>query len=666
MYRIRSEREIRAAIHRDGRGHFPCGPSSVTLCAATLVALWTAPHAIAVPTFTNVTQSAGINHVQSSTPGVEGMTGGAAAADFDGDGLVDLYFTRVDASDVLYRNTGSGFVDVSAQAGFTQSLPTSGASFADIDNDGDLDLYVTATSHPRYYLYINDGAGHFNEEGLARGAAVMGDPGITRRGMGVAFGDYDGDGFLDILTSDHSRPMATSGSRLLRNLGPANPGHFEDVTHAAGLDVYRQALAVQNTAYRFTPQFTDLDLDGHPDIVFSADSRTSQLFWNNGDGTFTDGTIAAGVGTDKSGMGSALADYDGDGDMDWFVSAIFDTPFVGVNPGNRLYRNNGDRTFTDVTTAAGVRNSGSGSELSWGWGTTFLDYDNDTHQDLAITDGWIALGYGGDHTTLRRNNGDGTFTDVSTSSGITDTGQGRALLRVDYDADGDEDILIANYGAAPILYRNDGGNSANWLNVRTEGTISNRDGIGAFIKVIPDIDHPETFQVREIASGDSYLAQSELTAHFGLGDFAGPIDLIEVHWPASGITQPFTNIPINSTLLAKERLPGDFNDDLVVDAADYVVWRSSLDMEGTNLPADGSGPTSLPDGVVDQWDFSFWATNFGAARTSSRPASSLSTLSAAVPEPPCAAFLAILACSVPLRALQNRSLAPGQKIGTAT
>ena len=103
-----------------------------------------------------------------------------------------------------------------------------------------------------------------------------------------------------------------------------------------------------------------------------------------------------------------------------------------------------------------------------------------------MTNGWIALGYGGDDTTLRRNNGDGTFTDVSVASGITDTGQGRGLLRLDYDMDGDLDILIANYGAAPILYRNDGGNDANWLRVKTEGTISNRDGIGAFIKVTPD------------------------------------------------------------------------------------------------------------------------------------------------------------------------------------
>jgi hypothetical protein len=394
---------------------------------------------MAAPTFTNVTASVGLTHLQAIASGADPMTGGAAAGDFDGDGLVDLFFTRPGATDVLYRNTGTGFEDISAAAGFTQELPSAGVTAGDIDNDGDLDLYVTATGHNRFYLYINDGAGHFAEQAQDRGASVEAADSGTWRAMGTAMGDYDRDGYLDILTADHSRPMTNNGSRLLRNLGAANPGHFEDVTQAAGLNVYRQALNVQNTTYRFQPQFSDIDRDGHTDILFSSDDRTSQLFWNNGDGTFTDGTIPAGVGTDKSGMGTALADYDRDGDLDWFITAIFDTPFLGVNPGNRLYRNNGNRTFTDVTTAASVRNSGAGSEVSWGWGTAFMDYDNDADQDLMMTNGWVALGYSGDDTTLRRNNGDGTFTDVTVGSGITDTGQGRGLLRLDYDADGDLD-----------------------------------------------------------------------------------------------------------------------------------------------------------------------------------------------------------------------------------
>jgi hypothetical protein len=597
-----------------------------------------APTASAVPpVFVDVTASVGIDHLQSASSGQEPMTGGAAAGDFDGDGLIDLFFTRIDGPDVLYRNTGSGFEDVSAAAGFTQTLPTNGAAAGDVDNDGDLDLYVTASGHHRYFLYINNGAGQFTEQANQRGAAVSSLQFINRRGQGVALGDYDRDGYLDILTSDHSRPTATSGSRLLRNLGAANPGHFVDVTHAAGIDVYRQPLALPDTAYRFQPQFSDIDLDGHTDIIFSADSRTSQLFWNNGDGTFTDDTVPAGVGTDKSGMGSALADYDGDGDLDWFITAIYDTHFIGAQPGNRLYRNNGDRTFSDVTTAAGVRNTGPG--FSWGWGTTFLDYDNDADFDLAATDGFVS-GYVGDRTTLWRNNGNSTFTDVSIDSGVTDTGQGRGLLRLDYDSDGDLDVLVVNYAAAPILYRNDGGNDSNWLRVETQGTVSNRDGIGALIKVVPDLTLPDEFQIWEIHSGSSYLTQDEMTAHFGLGDFAGPVDLLEVRWP-SGIVQQFAGVPINTLLVAREPLPGDYNADLTVDSADYVLWRKSLGMSGIGLAADGTGPAGSPDHVVDTYDFNYWIAHFGESVAAPPGAAT----GFAVPEPHgrIIAFLALVA-----------------------
>jgi hypothetical protein len=601
-----------------------------------LVVFIRAKPAAALPTFTNVAADLGITHLQSTASGIEPMSGGVTVLDYNGDGLEDLFFTRPDAPDVLYRNTGSGFQDVSAAAGLTNIEPGSGVAAGDINNDGYTDLVVMGVQSTRDYLYINDGRGHFTEEAIARGTDVSTSPGsLSRKSQGVALGDYDGDGYLDILTSDHSRPMASNGSRLLHNLGAANPGHFEDVTHAAGLDVYRTPLAVTNppNVYRFQPQFTDLDRDGHPDIVFSEDSHTSQLFWNNGNGTFTDGTIAAGVGTDKSGMGSALGDYNNDGKMDWFVSAIFDTPFVGVNPGNRLYRNNGNRTFTDVTTATGVRNSGSGQELSWGWGSTFFDYDNDTHQDLMMTNGWIALGYGGDHTTLRHNNGDGTFTDVSVASGITDAGQGRGLVHFDYNNDGKLDTVLVNYADAPIVYRNNGEDSGHWLRVKTEGTRSNRDGIGAFITLVSDATHPEQLQVREIGSGDSYLSQSELTAHFGLGSRSQMVELVEVDWPASGLVQRYVNVPGDSLLMARERLLGDFNGDGVVDAADYTVWQDSFGMKGIGLAADGAGANGLPDGSVDELDYLYWKANFGTTFLPGSVAALAGSSSQQVPEP---------------------------------
>jgi enediyne biosynthesis protein E4 len=564
------------------------------------------------------------------------MTGGVAVVDFDGDGLEDLFFTRPDAPNVLYRNTSSGFQDVSAAAGFSSLEPSSGVAVGDLNNDGYDDLVVMGVVTSRNFLYMNDGHGHFTEEAIPRGADITIPPGgLSRKGQGVGLGDYDGDGYLDILTSEHSRPMASNGSRLLHNLGAANPGHFEDVTHAAGLDTYRNPLAVTNppNIYRFQPQFSDLDRDGRPDIVISSDSHTSQIFWNNGNGTFTDGTVAAGVGTDKSGMGSALGDYNNDGKIDWMVSAIFDTPFINTNPGNRLYRNNGNRTFTDVTTTSGVRNSGAGQELTWGWGTTFFDYDNDTRQDLLLTDGWVALGYGGDHTTLRHNNGDGTFSDVSTAAGITDTGQGRGLVHIDYNNDGNLDAVIANYGDTPIVYRNNGEGSGHWLRVKTEGTRSNSDGIGAFITLVRDTAHPDQIQVREIESGDSYLSASELVAQFGLGDWSQPIGVVEVDWPASGLVQRYVNVQADALLIARERLLGDFNRDGKVDAADYTVWKDQLGMHGDGLDADVAGTNGLPDGSVDELDYLYWKANFGATFTSGPAAAAAQSSARSAPEP---------------------------------
>jgi O-glycosyl hydrolase len=583
--------------------------------------------------FTNVTASIGITHVQSSMSGAQAMTGGAAAGDFDNDGRVDLFFTRVDGTDVLYRNTGAGFVDVSAASGFTESLPTNGVAAGDVDNDGDLDLYVTGSEAYRYFLYINDGAGRFKEDAILRGASVAWEGDFTRKGQGVAFGDYDRDGYLDILTSDHSRPTTGGGSRLLRNLGAARPGHFEDVTHSAGLDVYRQPNFGNMASYRFQPQFSDIDRDGHTDIVFSSDAHTSQIFWNNGNGTFVDGTLAAGVGTDKSGMGSALADYDGDGDLDWFITAIFDTPQLITQPGNRLYRNNGDRTFTDVTTAAGVRESG------WGWGTAFFDCDNDGRLDLMATDGWVALGYGSDPTKLWRNNGDGTFADVSIAQGIVDQGNGRGLLTLDYDADGDQDAVVVNYAQTPILYRNDGGGGS-WLRIETRGTVSNRDGIGAVITVTPDLANPSALQIWEISAGGGYLAQSEIAAHFGLGSRTAPVDLVTILWP-SGVMQQFSHVGVNGILSAVEPAPGDANGDGHVNADDLILWRQQFATTGVGLGADGDS-----DGDVDGADLLAWQRRLGFG--------AVAAAAEVVPEPPMLPFAAGVAAAVGCASTRRR------------
>jgi len=525
----------------------------------------------AAPQFEDATTEAGVvyqQHVPRTPPGciimtvmdvycqTDRMTGGAAVGDVDGDGDLDLFVTRLDAPDILFRNKGDGtFEDGSSEAGFSKfNLQSNAAAFADIDNDGDLDLYVTVVGNQgnavnnRNYLFINDGGGRFSEEALSRGAHVT-SPNY-HRSYSAAFGDYDKDGWLDLHVTEWVPPNP-SHSRLLRNLGPASPGVFEDVTTAAG--------ATLEGVHGFSTTFTDLDQDGWPDLAVAADFGTSQLLWNNGDGTFTNGTTSAQVGTDENGMGSTFGDFDGDGDLDWFVTSIYDpAPLCDPNnpdlcvwgyTGNRLYRYDGNRTFSDATDAAGVRVG------HWGWGTAFFDYDNDADLDLILTNGVdfpvldLDDPYNADPMRMWENDGSGSMIELSAAVGISDTASGKGLLVFDYERDGDLDIFVINNGGQPRLYRNVGGNARDWLRVNTVGVSSNRDGLGARITLQEQPRGPS--QVREMGTSTHFLGQSERTAHFGLRPGTEPVALVRIVWP-SGRLQSLGNIPRNSTLTAVE------------------------------------------------------------------------------------------------------------------
>ena len=514
------------------------------------------PLLAADPTFTDVTHAAGINHVQVATPNPlgsqYGFSGAAAAADYDNDGYVDLLFTRLVQPDILYHNRGDGtFENVTATA-IPIPAPglTNGAGWADFDNDGNLDFYNTTLGGDRFNLYMNNGSGAFSEQGVARGAAVVGtDPHF---GQSVSPADYDNDGYLDLYVTewrlDAQNPThALSNNRLLHNLGAQNPGFFEDVTSTAGvgLDGVVSPLGAKGVL-GFTPRFADFDGDGYTDLFVSGDQGTSRLFWNNGNGTFTDGTVAAGIDGGSSDMGATTGDYNGDGRIDLFVSAI------GIRDGqqdrgggNRLFLNEGNRQFSDQSAAAGVQFAG------WGWGTDFIDYDNDGDLDLALTNGMDTTDETVvDRTTLYRND-NGQFTDVSLAAGIVDQGPGPGLITLDFDNDGDQDLLVINNRREPILYRNDGGNDNDWLNLRLEGTLSNSNGIGARIVVTPQLGGPSL--VREVSASSTFLSQSSWLPHFGLGPNSGLIDQIEIFWP-SGVYQSFSNLAPNQTLDVYEAL----------------------------------------------------------------------------------------------------------------
>ena len=508
-------------------------------------------------TFEDVTDTMGVSYQQKDEEVFqfqEPMTGGAAAGDYDRDGWVDLFVTRHDAPPILFKNEdGLTFADVTESAGLSEAQPTgsNGAAWGDVDNDGDLDLYVTAYESLRYFLYINDGNGNFTEEGNERGASLVSDD--PHYGQSAAFGDYDRDGFLDIHVTEWrvdvftQNPNGTpSHNRLLRNLGAANPGHFSDVTEEAGVSVDHIEGDGGPGSWGFTSRFSDLDGDGWPDLAIAADWEESVLFWNNGDGTFSDGTRDAGVSKEDNGMGATTADFNADGLMDWFVTSIFRAGYP-PHTGNRMYYNNGDRTFTDATDSADVRNG------FFGWGTSALDYDNDGDQDLVETNGFYpsespeAVHFAATPLRLWDNSGSGIFSEISASVGLTNYFQGRGLLTFDYDRDGDLDIFVVNHVWRPVLYRNDGGNAKAWLRIRTIGTLSNRDGIGALITVIPDLSSPYFRQVHEVSASSNFLSQNEMTVHVGLGDREGAVDLVEIRWP-SGLLQRFEEVATNSPL----------------------------------------------------------------------------------------------------------------------
>ena len=501
---------------------------------------------------------------------VEAKGGGAATfLDYDRDGDQDLYvingstlegFPPGEApTNVLYRNNGDGtFTDVTQQAGVGDTGWGMGCVAADYDNDGRTDLYVT--NFGRNVLYRNNGDGTFTD---ATQQAGVGD---ERWGTGCAFGDYDGDGDLDLYVANyvtfdinykpkHGRENIWKGIKVMygpRGLEGAadifyrnnGDGTFTDVTEEAGLVDHAKA-------YGFTVLFGDYDNDGDQDIYVANDSVPNYLYRNNGDGTFTDVALVAGVGysedgREQAGMGAVFGDYDNDGWLDVFVTNFSDD-------NNTLYHNDGNGFFSEITFLTGL---GEPSLPRVSWGTEFLDYNNDGYKDLFVATGHVypqvdRYDFGTSYAQrnqLFENRKDGTFADVSDSVGegliIRKVSRGAAFG--DYDNDGDIDVLVLNLGDRPTLLRNDGGNAHHWLKFRTIGTKSNRDGVGARITVITG----DLSQIREVHIGSSFLSGNDIRPHFGLGSYT-EADRVDIRWP-SGTVEHFEHVPADRLIVLKE------------------------------------------------------------------------------------------------------------------
>jgi hypothetical protein len=532
--------------------------------------------------FTDVTHAAGINfsHVSSANKKyiVESMGGGVAIFDFDNDGWMDIYLTNsqnVEAALVgeapahagLYRNRGDGtFEDFTLKTGVADPGWAMGVSVADYDNDGFDDLYITCFGPNR--LYHNRGDGTFEDVTTKAG---VGDP---RFSTGAAWGDFDRDGYLDLFVANYvdfrldQLPQFGKGTycqykgvpvqcgpRGLRGAGDAlyhnnGDGTFTDVSKAAGVDD-------PAGYYGLGVMWTDLDDDGWPDIIVANDGKPNYAYRNNHDGTFKEVGYALGIATDENGvakgnMGLSLGDYDRDGRMDLIVTDFSDES-------NTVYHKNPDGTFTDVSV---VTKTAAVSIPYVGWGTKFFDFDNDGWLDLLVVNGHvypqIEGAYPGGMYRQRKllyiNLHNGTFEEVASSLGsaLLERQVSRGAAFGDLDKDGDVDVVVNNLDGPPMLLRNDGGSKVgHWLELKLTGTIANRNAVGTKVKLTAG----GLTQIDEVHSGDSYLSHSDWALHFGLGD-SKFVDEIAIDWP-DGKVEKLRGLPSDQVLAIIEGKSGE-------------------------------------------------------------------------------------------------------------
>ncbi len=512
--------------------------------------------------FHNATAAAHISFVHFK--GSEGISTileeagpGVCVADFDGDGWPDIYFVNgrdlyhrgIETRNALYRNNRDGtFTDVTARAGVPGTGYGVGCVWGDYDNDGHPDLYVT--QYGKNVLYHNNGDGSFTDVTVR--AKVDGTDFGTRFHTAATFFDYDRDGKLDLYAGGYAnfgpesqrlcnigygvsascRPLVYGGSPnvLYHNNGD---GTFTNVTKAAHI--------YQPKGLNLAAGAADYDNDGWPDLFVANDGIEAYLFHNNHDGTFTESALQSGIaltadGSAMAGMCISLGDYDNDGNLDLFI-----TDFQMAS--DHVWRNDGRGFFDETSERAGIA-APTRQVLSFGGG--FFDYDNDGWLDLFIANGHV---YPGVEKTdpsvhykqidsLFHNQGNGTFVETTKSAGdgFSTPYLGRGAAFLDYDNDGNMDIIVGNNGDPQLLLHNSGGAGNHFIGFQLVGTRSNRDAMGARIR----LEAGGLTQIREISGGGSYLSQSDLRAHFGLGRSTRAAS-VEISWP-SGLRQRFADL----------------------------------------------------------------------------------------------------------------------------
>jgi len=545
-----------------------------TIVRSTVHAQPSPPAATGIPVhFTDVSGAAGITFRHDATMSaekeyIETMGNGLGWIDYDQDGLMDLYLVQTAAAEwykppgplrsALYHNNGDGtFTDVTEKAGVgAEGLYGQGVAVGDYDNDGYPDMLVTGFG--RAILYRNNGDGTFTDVTAKAGVADEGNWSTS-----AGWFDYDRDGYLDLLICNYIQwtpqnnlwcgehkpgyraychPDNYRGERL-KLYHNNHDGTFTDVSDASGVG--------KPEAKGLGVVLADFNNDGWPDIAVANDTWPNFLFLNNHDGTFRDVSFTSGVaasedGKYEAGMGIDAADVDGDGWLDIYVTHLdFEL--------NRLYHNNHDESFDDVTFSSGMGNKAT---LLSGVSGKLFDYDNDGWMDIFQANGSMLDNVALYHTEVTwkepklmfRNQGGGKFEKVSEQLGpdFMKPIVGRGSAVADFDNDGDLDIAISTSNDRPQLLRNDGGNANHWLEVMLVGVKSNRDGRGAALKL-----STEGFvEYRQAEGGMSYMSAQDPRIHFGLGQ-RKTVESLEITWP-SGVVDKLASVPIDQIITVKE------------------------------------------------------------------------------------------------------------------
>ena len=533
--------------------------------------------------FSDVTQAFGIDfqHENSATSNkylIETMGGGVALLDYDNDGRLDIFFTNgakiddpmpsgkmPDKSDrkfwnrLYHQNADGTFTDVTEKAGLTgaqQNYYAMGVAVGDYDNDGFEDIYVTG--YGGNTLYRNNGNGTFTDVTKTAGVAAGG------WSASAGFFDYDNDGKLDIFVTRYLdwsfKTNRYCGEQKPGYRAYCHPDNYDGVTnilyHNNGdgtfTDVSQKAGIANPSGKGLGVTFADYDGDGFTDIFVANDSVQCFLYHNNGNGTFSEVGLLAGVGYNEdgkafAGMGADFSDFDNDGRPDVVVTDLSNERYM-------LFRNNGDGTFRDVTNASGV---GAATLAFSGWSTHLFDFDNDGWKDIFVAQGHVMdtiqltspnLKYM-QPPLLLRNEG-GHFKRVILGPAFQTEWAGRGAAFGDIDNDGDIDLVMSNVGQKATVLRNDGGNRNNWLGITTIGKKSNRDGIGSRVKVVSASGLTQYFTVNT-AVGYQSVSDKRLIVGLGADSTA---KLVEIRWP-SGIVQRLENVKAGQMLKVTEAVP---------------------------------------------------------------------------------------------------------------